>query len=453
MKLKKKKANKRFFKARRRPVAGPVSGSFPPVLASNNTPRLRAVGTPFPSTPATILFVLFLFFLPTQFGKHFFPPYSYLNGVRVDYLSPTIYLIDILVFLAFIFNIKAVINFFKKKTFLIFFGLLIVNVILAKNQSVALYQLIKTAEFLVVFCLGRELFKFIKEKFTLIVLLLAGVFQLTLAVLQLVSKHSLQGIFYYFGERLFNLSTPGIAKATLNGIEFLRPYGTFSHPNSMAGFFLLLYFFVLTYKNFSKHFFLKYFLLFISSILIFITFSKVAILTFLILNTFYYILNTRISCLPCKIARIAIPIIISIIFFQATTDPLTVDKRIELVKNSLIILKQSPFFGVGLGNYLIVQSQFSSKYFLFFNQPVHNIFLLFICELGIIITSFLLFQCVKALKSLKIKKEFLFIILAVVLTGLFDHYWLTLQQNLFLLALIYGVVSNSFLIVRLRSRS
>ncbi|KKQ24774.1 MAG: tRNA dimethylallyltransferase [Candidatus Roizmanbacteria bacterium GW2011_GWC2_37_13] len=37
---------------------GPVSGSFPSVLASNNTPRLRAAGNPFPSTPV-FLFIGF----------------------------------------------------------------------------------------------------------------------------------------------------------------------------------------------------------------------------------------------------------------------------------------------------------------------------------------------------------------------------------------------------------
>ncbi|MDP2860696.1 MAG: hypothetical protein Q8N98_03190, partial [bacterium] len=45
-------------------------------------------------------FYLFLFFLPTQLGRHFWPEWAIINGIRVDYLSPTIFLTDILLFLS-----------------------------------------------------------------------------------------------------------------------------------------------------------------------------------------------------------------------------------------------------------------------------------------------------------------------------------------------------------------
>ena len=57
-----------------------------------------------------ILFFLFLLFLPTQLGKHFFLDFSYLSGVRVDYLAPTIYLTDTIIFLCAIANSKIVFN-------------------------------------------------------------------------------------------------------------------------------------------------------------------------------------------------------------------------------------------------------------------------------------------------------------------------------------------------------
>ncbi|PJC80629.1 hypothetical protein CO008_01405 [Candidatus Roizmanbacteria bacterium CG_4_8_14_3_um_filter_36_12] len=475
--LKKKKASRLYSeKVRRRNLAGPVLGSFPSVLASNNTPRLpacrqarRAAGIPFPSTPANIskkiwhlrflkiLFILLLFFLPTQLGKHFFPPFSYLNGIRVDYLSPTLYLTDIIVFLLFIFNFKTVVNFFKDKRILIGLGLLFINVIFANNQPVAFYRLIKIVEFVVVFSLGQQLFKMIKEKILLIILFLIAGFHLTLAIFQLVFRHSIQGIFYFFGERFLSLSTPGIAKATIQGIEFLRPYGTFSHPNSLAGFFLLLYFFVLTNKKFNKYLVLKYLVVFIFSCLVFLSFSKVAILTFLILNTSFLILpagrqalNTKITCRICKIAQIIGPIIVSLIFPQATTDVLTIEKRIELVKNSLNILLNNLLFGVGLGNYLIAQAKFSSRYLLFFNQPVHNIFFLYLAETGLLAGGLTIVLIGKFIyKMVRVNP---YLILVILLTGLFDHYWLTLEQNFLLLALIYGSVSRSFLISKLRLR-
>lgn len=431
-------------------------------ILSQREPHHSAYGGMVPSKVKNLLtslskflFLLFLFFLPTQFGKHFFPSFSYLNGVRVDYLSPTLYLTDIIVFFLFIFNFKSVVNFFKNKTVLISLGLLLVNAILAKNQPVAFYRLIKIVEFLIVFSLGQQLFKIVKEKTLLIILLLNGSFQLILTILQLVFRHSIQGVFYFFGERLFSLSTPGIAKATVKGIEFLRPYGTFSHPNSMAGFFLLLYFFILTNKKFNKYLVLRYSVAFILSCLIFLSFSKVAIITYLLLNIIYFYSSLIIKpiktiCKPCIISKALILSVISFIFLQVTTDVLTIEKRIELVKNSLNILLNNLLFGVGIGNYLIAQAKFSSKYLLFFNQPVHNIFLLFLSEAGLIISAIFLLQCFKTLKSTKIRRKHAFIILTVIITGLFDHYWLTLEQNLLLLALIYGSVSRSFLISKLR---
>jgi len=37
------------------------------------------------------LFWLLVFLLPVQFGRHFWPEWSYVMGLRIDYLSPTIY--------------------------------------------------------------------------------------------------------------------------------------------------------------------------------------------------------------------------------------------------------------------------------------------------------------------------------------------------------------------------
>lgn len=399
-----------------------------------------------------IFFLLFIFFIPTQFGKHFFPSFSYINGVRVDYLAPTIYLTDIIIFLLFVFNIKEVFNFFKNKKLFFISTLFLINIFFAKNQLLGLYRFIKIVEFLIIYSLSSFIFQSLKEKIVLISFLFTGFFQLVLCLIQLTFKQSVQGIFYFFGERFISLSTPGAAKAVLNGVEFLRPYGTFSHPNSLGGFFLLLYFFVLIYKQFNKYFFLKYFNLLIFSILIFISFSKVVILTYLFINTIYWISNNKIKCFFCKISKIFTPFFISLIFLQATTDLLTVKKRIELIKNSLKIISKHLLLGVGFGNYLLEQAVFSSKYFLFFNQPVHNIFLLFIAEVGIILTIIIFFQIFISWKNFLIKKYWP-IILSVLITGFFDHYWLTLQQNFFLLAMIYGSVSKDFFIEKLNLRS
>jgi len=384
-----------------------------------------------------ILFFLFLLFLPTQLGKHFFLDFSYLSGVRVDYLAPTIYLTDTIIFLCAIANSKIVFKFFENKKVLIGLLFLLINILFSRLPVISFYWFIKIIEFLIIISLAKKIITTLKEKLILAALFISGLFQLILSLTQLVNKHSIQGIFYYFGERLLTLSTPGVAKASIQGIEFLRSYGTFSHPNSLGGFFLLLYFFVLTYKKFNRYLVFKYLFLFISSVLVFISFSKVAIISYLILNTLYFTLNTKFNCRVCKITRMVIVFVLSLIFLSATTDPLTIDKRIELMKNSITIIFHYPIFGVGLRSYLIEQAKFPSQFYLFFNQPVHNIFLLFFSELGIIgggILSFIILSSIRNLIKLAP-----YLIMIIVFTGFFDHYWLTLQQNFLLIGLITGV--------------
>ena len=131
-------------------------------------------------------------------------------------------------------------------------------------------------------------------------------------------------------------------------------------------------------------------------------------------------------------------VVVSLIFLQATTDPLTISKRIELMKNSITIILHYPIYGVGLGSYLVEQAKFSSKYYLFFNQPVHNIFLLYFSEVGIVIGGLIIFLSLAKINQLIKISPYVFS--ALILTGLFDHYWLTLQQNFLLMGLAMGAI-------------
>src|SRR5258708_34693956 len=72
-----------------------------------------------------LIFSLLILLLPTQFGKHFWPDFTIVSGIRIDYLSPTVYVTDLLLLLLIIFfllrkikkfRIKHVIN--KKQGFL-----------------------------------------------------------------------------------------------------------------------------------------------------------------------------------------------------------------------------------------------------------------------------------------------------------------------------------------------
>jgi len=379
----------------------------------------------------------YLFFLPTQLGKHFFFSFSYLSGVRVDYLAPTFYFNDIIFILIFFLNIKVL------KSFWLFFKWILpiafFNIFFALSKPIAFYYWIRVFQLILVFFIFKK--NRLPAKKVLLIFFSSAILQLFISLNHLLFGHSIQGFFYFLGERYFNLSTFGIAKINFFGKEVLRPYGTFSHPNSLAGFYLLLYTYFLTEKKLKPFFILKNLSLFVFSCLIFISFSKGAIFSFLVINLIYFLSQEK-DCLFCQLGKIFVFFVLALIFFQAKGDLLTLSKRIELINNALIIFSHSPFFGVGLGNYLLAQNNFSSKFYLFFNQPVHNIFLLFLTEVGALFFILLFFFFISFLKKKSKKNSFTpyFLLLTTIFfTGFFDHYWLTLVQNFFLMGVVFAL--------------
>src|SRR3989344_5175126 len=131
-----------------------------------------------------VLLLLFILFLPTQLGKHFFFDFSYLSGIRVDYLAPTVYLLDVIIFLLAIVNLKIVLKFFNNKMVLSGLFLLLINIIFSQLPEISFYWFIKIIEFLVVFSLSKKIIIILKEKSILTTLLLSSLFELFLSIIQ-----------------------------------------------------------------------------------------------------------------------------------------------------------------------------------------------------------------------------------------------------------------------------
>ena len=192
---------------------------------------------------------LFLLLIPTQLGKHFWPEWSYLLGIRIDYLSPTLYLLD-LVWLILIGS-----EFFKKKKpsalwappltgrlfnfkNLLILGFVGINILMAVNPWVAFYKWLRVAQLLITFLYFRKNKALIKDNLVKIIPCWI-IFESLLAMAQMAKSGSLNGIFYWLGERSFSFNTIGIAQMSVFGRGLIRAYGTFSHPNSLAGFLLV----------------------------------------------------------------------------------------------------------------------------------------------------------------------------------------------------------------------
>ncbi len=385
-----------------------------------------------------LLYVLILL-IPVQLGKHYFPDFSYISGVPIDYLAPTLYLTDLIALLMIFLNLRQVLAFFKNNILYGFIILLCINVVFSISQPAAIYKSIRILEMLSLFAVFKH--AKLNMKYVLGLLAAGALFEISLAVAQVMQQSSLQGIFYFFGERNFTLSSPSIAKASINGVEMLRPYATFSHPNSLAGFYLLIYFFVFTFTPFRKYILLKNILLLLCSMLILISFSKIAIAVFLLLNIIL-LLNRRkiIGCNMCVFGRIFILIVLSAIFLSVQGDINSLEKRLLLADNAVSIFLSQPVVGVGVGNYLFAQALFPGKYPYFFLQPVHNIFLLFLAEGGLLLTLYTGYFLYKWLQIFIKHESFLYAFAIVVVTGMADHYWLTLQQNMLLLPVVFGII-------------
>lgn len=377
-----------------------------------------------------------IFFLPTQFGKHFFLPFSYISGVKIDYLAPTIYVTDCIFLLLFLLSMHRFKLKFSKKIIIVS-TLIILNIFFSLSPWISFYKWLKFAEIIVLFYLLKTK---LHTKTLLIALISSALIQLILVVYQIYTHHALQGIAYFLGERYFSISTPGIAKSTIQGIEILRGYGTFSHPNSMGGFYLLFYVFILFEKRFNKFIFLKYIFLSIAIALVFLSFSKIAIISLLVITIYYA--SKYITCKFCAMGRIIVLSVLSILFLSVQGDPDSLEKRVFLTKNAIITFLQHPLIGTGAGAYLLAQLQFPIHYSYLFLQPVHNIVLLSLAELGLPIVGIGVVLLWKNIKTIYKKPQFTSILLVLIFTGLFDHYWLTLQQNMIAIPVVFALLKN-----------
>src|SRR3989344_9035374 len=179
-----------------------------------------------------ILIFLLILFLPTQLGKHFWPDFSFVNSIKIDYYSPTIYFWDlILVIAVFYFLVIKRVKINKKALAvgIIFIVSQTISLISATNIGAGVVRL----EQLFIMCVfgiliaSLSIKNYSKEIYW--GLILGVLIESTLSVIQFMLGHSIG--FWILGERTFSLSTLSIATFNYYGQIFLRPYGTFPHPN------------------------------------------------------------------------------------------------------------------------------------------------------------------------------------------------------------------------------
>lgn len=359
------------------------------------------------------LIIILTLLSPTQLGYHFWPGWSLVNGIKVDYLSPTIYLTDLIfltiLIISFIKFRQAV---FPKILIAIFLGLSLFS---GKGNIASIYWALRYLQIpalaWIIYINGKniDIIRCIKKY-----LFFPLIFSLILEVVQFSIKKS-TGWWWIFGERFFSLATPNIATIDLFGQRFLRPYATFSHPNALAGWLLLVAF--ILWENKPKR------LMAIGGVLL--TFSRNALLAIFIGAISYFALANKTS-------------IQSIISFSESAS----SERAILNQASLRVFLDFPIFGIGPGKLLTELPNYFPPGF-WSIQPPHNIFLLILAETGIFGAIILVLALIKIYQILKNAPLLLPGAIAVFSTSLLDHYWLTSQQNRIILGIYLGLILAS----------
>lgn len=414
-------------------------------------------------SPQRFFLFLFILFLPSQLARHFWPDFSLISGIPVDYLSPVIYLTD---FLALI-NICLFLPQIRLQKKYILLGLFILaNCLFSLSPVLTVYKWLRLGFY---FLTGLSLSVAVPKYPRVITAALAGsvIWVSVLAWGQFLHGSSLGGVWTYLGEHPLSTSMPLVAKINSGFGVFLRPYAVFPHPNALAGYLLvsclLIYFYLI--KKLNYQLLLKTGLC-IGAFTLPLTFSLPAL--FLEILFLMLIINKKLGVPKIiNLSRRVVPqplgcgmkrhisdevrqrektptvrswvllLILFLIFISliCTLRPSSVNERFYLSLKSLSAIASRPLTGVGLGNFPLYSYPLNNFPLQLSWQPVHNIFLLLAAELGLPAFSFLVYRLSKYFIKKMDPGPWTLVLIAILFTGLFDHYWLTSHQNLLLLLL------------------
>jgi hypothetical protein len=416
------------------------------------------------------LILVFLFLLPWQ--TRWIYGTATLNGRAWEYGTLSFYGIEILLWLIIIFTgIRLFVNkefwqnISKKSTWhwrlfvfalglsLMAFGLYAYAVSPAKEVSVQFMSRFIGAICLMICLIQSELgFKKMSLAFWG-----GGVLQGLLAIWQFFSQNVFSS--KWLGVASHSASDIGAAVIQTADERWLRAYGSFGWPNSL-GIYLAVVFVlgILLTQKFSK----KLQPLFLAGQIIIATglifsFSRGAWLAGALGIIFLMILaiwkkqkQTILLILKNIIAGILILIVLLAILpnlftnrFQATgyLEQLSLGERSAQFGIAQTIIFDNFFKGVGPGlfTYYLADNFEAPAYGLY--QPVHNIYLLAMAELGIILFTVVIIGLLFLIKRLyKTNLIFLPVIFILLCFGFFDHYLWTLFGGQILLFSIFGLV-------------
>lgn len=327
------------------------------------------------------------------------------------------------IFVSFLYFIFIEIKFFLSYDFLMLYTYTTIYLAIFIIYIISSLKLNKDILKLIAFCIGFNIF-----------------LQTFVAIIQFINQSSI-GL-KILGENEFDNTTLGIAKFYINDYLVIRPYGTFMHPNTLAIFLILsiICIYILDISSIWKKI-----LYFMSSIGIFISMSRIGIITLIIMFLIY---STRIF----QNKKIIWVITSLLIFIVLLIEPIqnrfinifdeSMNLRIHYMYTNIMSFFNNNFlYGcidcsiTNLINKYNFNFMFPWEY-----QYVHNSFILLLNWFGIFGIIILLSFINKKL----ISKDMLIFFIPIIFFAFFEHNILTSIQILFFLSITLGLYLNIY---------
>lgn len=400
---------------------------------------------------ANFFFYLFFVFLPFQIDALIVSQPVFFSGFLNPYLSHFFYISDVFLIFGLLFwgiSLALGLSHFscgdKKLAFFItlFFVTAALSLLFSVDSPNSLFYLLRLLEFILLyFAIINSSLNFKKLFYVFLGVMF---FVALIGIFQYLLQHSL-GL-NFIGEPVVSNSMKAVAKIDIFEETFLRAYGTFSHPNIFAGYLIFAVLLSLHFfrKSKQKEQFLFGLLIAIFLTTLLLTFSRSGFLAILAALFLYYVLS------GIKISFKYLLLFFSLILFLIVLFDLSalllarifVDDQTSFVERSqLLSISKNVFlanpWGVGFGNFTEIMQFYAFDKLAPWNfQPVHNIYLLILNELGFLgLLAFLALFAYLFLFLFKNRKksDFAYDLLAfwivIFVVGLFDHYFFSLYQG------------------------
>ncbi|OGH59793.1 MAG: hypothetical protein A2725_02130 [Candidatus Magasanikbacteria bacterium RIFCSPHIGHO2_01_FULL_33_34] len=391
---------------------------------------------------------LMLFLLPWQ--TIFIYKETFLNGDKLQYGTLGFYATEGILFLTTIFfiiwfskkkkiNITNKFKFTKERIFLLALILFLIYALASRfwaiNSDISgqnSLHLIEAVIFFLIILLGP-----LKFRESTIIFILGATIQSIFGIWQFLTQTT-------FAFKWLGLAEHSVIEAGTSIISspevgrWMRAYGAFPHPNIFGGYLVIsLMLTGLTILKSKKNSFL--FINFLTTLQItalFFTFSRsawIAFFVFFISVIFFIRQHKKIELLEYVFVPILLFIILSIIYFpliqtrfsQNSVNEITsTTERVSGLKESLQIITKNPILGVGHGNYSLALFQLNNTRPGWEYQPVHNVFLLILAELGFLglILNYIFIGLYLKCFDPNTSKKILLLISPILFLLLFDHY-------------------------------